>query len=94
MMREDKFVMPCDEIDSDNEEDNVSVMSERSEYMISDSDDELSLENASLDKRLLKARETRRGRPATRLKGKNGYVWKMNFPARRSGKDLLRFRHM
>lgn len=67
---------------SDEEADHVSEMSaEDSEYEVSSSDEEL--QNATLDKRILESRA--RGRPVSKLKGKNGFVWDMKAPERRSG---------
>jgi len=48
----------------------------------SDSEMELELEEASLDQRLLESRA--RGRPVTKLKGKNGFSWDTRAPSRRT----------
>lgn len=47
-----------------------------------DSESDCEMEDASLNERLLRER---RGRPQTKLKGKNGFTWSLQVPERRSG---------
>lgn len=69
---------------SESEDDHVSEQS-ASEYEVSGSESEMDedLENSSLAQRLLQSRA--RGRPISTLRGKNGYVWKVDAPMRQSG---------
>lgn len=75
---------------SDSEsEDNLSIESEKSDYenesdAESGSDVEMAeAENAAGDQRLLSSRA--RGRPAEKLRGKDGFEWSTKLANRRSG---------
>ena len=66
--------------------DEIDHMSDESEYPTSGSDsdeNELDMENASLQQRLMEAQP--RGRPSIIRRGKNGYKWSINPPGRQSG---------
>lgn len=68
---------------SESEEEPLSEMSEGSEYEVSDSDDAMEVEDATINKRIVESRA--RGRPQTKLRGKNGYVWTQKPRERTSG---------
>jgi len=77
-------------LDENNSEMEDHVSEESEEYDIdsdgneySEDEMECELENASLAQRLMNSRA--RGRPITKLKGKNGFVWDTKIPARQSG---------
>ena len=85
---EDDENATCFDGNESEEEDIVSEQSEGSEYAASsDSDEEMAddenVEDASLYERLLDSRA--RGRPVTKLRGKNGFVWNTKAPVRQSG---------
>lgn len=50
---------------------------------VTSEEDDVDMEDASLNERLLQSRA--RGRPSTKLKGKNGFLWDTRCPSRRSG---------
>lgn len=83
----------------DQDDDEVTVQSESepssneegSSFYTSEEDpieeEDVDMEDASLHQRLLGSRA--RGRPTSKLKGKNGFVWNTRFPSRRSGMFFL-----
>jgi len=72
---------------SDDEVDHISQQSECSYDEISGgsaaSESEMEVENAIADARTLESHA--QGRPKSKLRGKNGYVWNTKVPKRRSG---------
>lgn len=79
-------------------EDNISSGGEESDYQNdtdpeSDSDVEMAsdLEDTSLEQRLLNSRA--RGRPTSKLRGKNGFEWSTNLRERVSGKFFVAYKN-
>lgn len=68
--------------DSSDIEDHVSEYSESSDFSMDENDSDL--ENVTLNERIVQSRA--RGRPATVLRGVDGYKWKTQKPTRESSK--------
>ena len=80
----DKLLDESSDFGSENNESGDCESSEHSFYSddsSTDSDEEM--ENVSLEQRLLKSGS--RGRPVSKLRGKDGFVWNAKSPKRRSG---------
>lgn len=72
-----------------NSEEEIEPEREESEYENSSSSSsgsdgsDVDMEDATLDQRFLNS--AARGRPSSKLKGKNGFVWNTSVSSRRSG---------
>lgn len=79
--------------DASGDEDFVFEESEHSEYSsesensFTDEEMEQDWEDPSLQQRLENSRAKARGRPITKVRGKNGYAWSTNCPQRLSGRQ-------
>ena len=84
----------CEELLEDDADTNVDVLSENecefssandssSDSSNTDEINDSDFENATLDKRILESRF--RGRPSTKLRGKNNFLWDTRCPCWKSG---------
>lgn len=74
---DEEVVEQSDEIFSSSDNEGISCSSE------AEDNEDVEMENPCLNARANQSRA--RGRPVTKLRGKNGFVWNTTFASRRSG---------